>query len=413
MKPILIAGNTSIFSDTFMLTVCGLVAPFAISVMFHGEKEDLGYMLSLMGVFDAISMIFFGWLSDRVPHPPILMLLRVGSFLACAYVAMATAVWQADVAYALFGVFGASQPVMRALTSVTVEREELTMMYGYTELFGLASTVTAPLVVSLADGLGFGYGFMFLMAGMPSVISALLILWAMQRDGIQWCTKAKALDEAPPKADAPASAEAAPEPPVNYFLIFFQMSTMFVKHFGTSMTNAVISLLLQEVLHMRLRDVSLLTLLYIGVCVVVTMFMLKPLSDALGARYALFVATATLAGGSLAFTLLAEPFLSLRGAPVLIGCTVTSAFGFTLHGPNFFVVFTELIPKDQTGSWIGLNSTVAALARAVSPAVGVLLFVHVDWRAPYWISSFLYLIAAIGYLWDAKRAEKAKIATLA
>ena len=52
MRPVLLAGRIGIFAEGLSLGIGGLIAPFAITTLWNGEKADLGLAMSLLAVGD-------------------------------------------------------------------------------------------------------------------------------------------------------------------------------------------------------------------------------------------------------------------------------------------------------------------------------------------------------------------------
>ena len=407
---LLFASNFAVLADSYANTTVALAAPFAITATFHGQKSDLGLMLSLEAFVQSFSMMLFARLSDSMSHSLILVLMNVGTAAGALLAGSATTVFQANVAFAVLGFFGASQPINRALITLTVPEKDRTMAFGQTGLFLQIATVLSMLAVGLADAIGLSYSAIMYMGAIPGLVALVLTLMAMNDakpppaavaaegggDGGGGGGGGGGGDGAA-AAGKPTSAPAASEGAGGWtWPITFQMIMFFLFHLASTGQVSVNAFTMQQVLGAELGLVSIIILVFIVECGLFTVTLLQPISSRFGPRHSCAIGAVSLAVGSLQTAGLASS--GWRAWPLFGLALTTTAFGTVILGANLFTVFTAILPKGQEGSYIGINSTVGALARAIAPAVGVYLFVYVHWWMPYVCGAAISAAMAVLYL---------------
>lgn len=88
-----------------------------------------------------------------------------------------------------------------------------------------------------------------------------------------------------------------------------------------------------------------------------------------------------------------------------------STVGRALVHPGILSMTSSLSPDpSQTGSLMGVLQSFSSLSRILGPAIGGLIFVHISFGAPFWISGVLLLISGVWW-WRAGRGLLQKGAT--
>jgi MFS family permease len=400
MPKMLFASNFSTFSDSFSELVAILVAPFAITTLFNGDKQDLGWMLSLNSVANAASMIVFGKLSDTLSHSFILLFLNFGTAVSAVYTGSSTSPTQAIVGFTILGLFGASQPVNRTLITLTVPEKDRTMAFGTNSLFLQFATLCAMLTAGLSDAFGLSYALIIYSGAVPGVIALGLTMIAVRDAKISFFRVLEDPADAQKKADDAAAGGAQGDKQCGGMtpLIAHHMFLFFLFHFAGTSQTSVNALTFQQVFSMGLGETTIFVFAYLGFCALMVGTLLKPITDRFGPDKTAAIGCVLAALGSIGTCLLEAPLTGLRGLPLITFNLVFSGIGGVLLGSNIFAVFVKLLPKGQEGVFMGINSTVGSLARAIAPAMGVYLFVQVKWWAPYAVGSATYLLMAVLYL---------------
>lgn len=107
----------------------------------------------------------------------------------------------------------------------------------------------------------------------------------------------------------------------------------------------------------------------------------------------LVVAGPALLGLGLAIVGLAPSF-----AWVIVGCVVMP-FGFGLSNPSVSSLLSRAAPVEEQGAFLGLQQSVASLARMVGPMLAGLVFSLQGSRAPFVVSALVLVLGALVGLW--------------
>jgi DHA1 family tetracycline resistance protein-like MFS transporter len=102
--------------------------------------------------------------------------------------------------------------------------------------------------------------------------------------------------------------------------------------------------------------------------------------------------------------IVAGPFLlglslfTIGAAPawwvVLVGCALMP-FGFGINNPALNGLLSRSTPAGDQGAVLGLNQSLASLARVAGPLVGGLVFVGFGAGAPFFLSAGVLLLATL------------------
>jgi DHA1 family tetracycline resistance protein-like MFS transporter len=94
--------------------------------------------------------------------------------------------------------------------------------------------------------------------------------------------------------------------------------------------------------------------------------------------------------------LLAASLLTIAAAPtwpiVIVGCALMP-LGFGINNPSLNGLLSRAAPQDEQGAFLGLNQSLASLARVVGPVMAATAFQLRGPRSPFFISSGILLVA--------------------
>lgn len=79
---------------------------------------------------------------------------------------------------------------------------------------------------------------------------------------------------------------------------------------------------------------------------------------------------------------------------VILGCVVMP-MGFGVNNPSLTSLISRASPPDQQGAYLGINQSLASLARMTGPAISGLFFDHVGPHSPFLLSAALLVGATI------------------
>jgi DHA1 family tetracycline resistance protein-like MFS transporter len=78
---------------------------------------------------------------------------------------------------------------------------------------------------------------------------------------------------------------------------------------------------------------------------------------------------------------------------VILGCLVMP-LGFGLNNPSLYGLISRASPPDEQGAYLGMNQSVASLARVVGPSLAGLAFQLLSPRAPFLIAACALLVSS-------------------
>jgi MFS family permease len=90
---------------------------------------------------------------------------------------------------------------------------------------------------------------------------------------------------------------------------------------------------------------------------------------------------------------------------VVVGCVVMP-LGFGLSNPSVSSLLSRASPHDQQGAYLGLQQSMASLARMLGPLLAGWVFQRFDSRAPFFVSAAILACgAAIAWVYHARYAQ--------
>lgn len=190
------------------------------------------------------------------------------------------------------------------------------------------------------------------------------------------------------KSPAPASAEfvaydAAPEPSTRWALASLALSAMLAA-MGTSIANVGLPMMAQA-FAASFQAVQWIVLAYL-LAITTLIVSVGRLGDLVGRRRLLLAGIVVFSLGSLLCGL--APSLALLVAARAIqgvGAAIMMALSLAFVG--------EIVPKDRTGSAMGLLGTMSAIGTALGPSLGGTLIAALDWRAIFLVNLPLGILA--------------------
>ena len=355
------------------------------------SNTQVGLLSSALSISWAISGYLVGSLSDRSSRHKTILLLSVLVFSLCSFLSgQATGYGVLLLARMLMGVSeGPLLPVSQSLVAMQVEPARRGVSMGVMQTFGanLLGNFAAPLVIVAMAG-AFGWRMAFNLAGLPGLIMVVVMALTL---------RAPAADTA--AADAPARRPATVPPAAiadsgNFLallrnrnvLICVCISVMMVAWMTIVWT--FLPLYYVQVSGVSPRVMSILMALF-GLSGMVCGFVVPKLSDRLGRRRLVFVATVL--GGSIPVgALLTHSPLAL-GAGALIGWVASGAF------PLFMatVPMESVSPQLTTRAMALVMGAGEVLGGVCGPWLAGLAADASDLSAPLYIALALSSLAAV------------------
>jgi MFS family permease len=386
-------GLLIIFLTVFIdLLGFGIVIPLLpIYSRRHGVgAETVGF---LMASFSAMQFFFapmWGRISDRIGRRPVLIGGLLGTSASYVLFGFANTLPLLFASRLLAGFFGANVSTAFAyISDVTTPQNRAKGMGVVGAAFGLGFTLGPWMGGELAKvDLGIP-GFV----GMPGFVAAALSLGAAIFGFLNLKEPDVQRDESSRSFGLDTLKEAVREPRIgtlfllNFLAIcaFAAFESMFVlfglvqypTHFGVP----------QGILHPtpeQVLDAAPLAGRYLGCIGIISALIQGGLIRRLVPKFGetkLIIAGPFLLG--VAFLMVG---LSPTFAVVIAGC-ILMPVGFGLNNPSLAGLISRASPRHRQGSFLGLNQSVASLARMVAPPVAGRIFDHVGARMPFLVGT--------------------------
>jgi MFS transporter, DHA1 family, multidrug resistance protein len=169
--PGIIAGSRALLASqafavlvgvVFMIQLAGVIVSPVLTLFIadlsgrENAATSAGLVLAATGVVSAGSAVFFGRLSDRVGHLPILLVCLLGAAVSYFPQALVSTTWQLLALRMALGLFlGGLMPSANALVAARVPPERRGSAFGLTAMAGSFANGVGPLAgAAIATGLG-------------------------------------------------------------------------------------------------------------------------------------------------------------------------------------------------------------------------------------------------------------------
>lgn len=395
------AGLSGVFLTVFIdLLGFGIIIPLlpVYSKAFGADELTLGL---LFGSYSGMQMLFapfWGSLSDRFGRRPILVGGLLGTALSYVAFARADSLAMMFAARAAAGFFGATVSTAQAYIADVTTPERRAKGMG---------------VIGAAFGLGFTFGPLFggelsrLSMQAPGYVAAGFSLIAAAAGALTIVEPdARAKRRRPTPGDA-LRALTAPVLGRYYLLSFLAMfafsafETMFTRY-GLALFPGVFGLDSGDAQATAddLLGAAPIAGRYLFGIGVLSAIVQGGLVGRIAKRYGearMIVAGPMILGG--AFLVIAAapfaPFAEIgRWWVAVLGCFVMP-FGFGINNPALSSLVSRLSPPDEQGAALGLQQSLASLARLSAPPCAGILFAHLGAPSPFASAAALLFLAAV------------------
>jgi MFS family permease len=302
---------------------------------------------------------FWGSLSDQIGRRPVMLISIAGTVLFLALFASSTAVWMLFVTRFLHGACAANIGTAQAIVADVTPREERARGMGMIgAAFGIGLTF-GPAVGGLLARYGLATPI-WVAAG----LSAVNLVWAMARLPE---TRHATSETAFRRVYSPAKIWAILTHPE----VGMAVALTFVATFAFSMLEATFSLVAKHVWSMEADTVGALFGMIGIVGIVIQGGLIGRLSKRYGSGVLLNVGYAFTAAGMavLALTGPGRLWFAHGWLGIVVGCVLVS-IGTSLSNPSLTALLSRAASSDEQGNVLGVNQSLAALARAAAPTIG-------------------------------------------
>lgn len=368
----------------------GLVIPL---LSFYAE--DFGasavQVTLLMASYSVAQFLFapmWGALSDRVGRRPVMLVSVAGSAVFLAAFAASTALWQLFLFRSLHGVCAANISTAQAYVADVTEPEDRAMGMGLIGAsFGVGMSVGPFLGGELSP---WGLAAPIWAA---AALSAINFVWAFfglaeSRPVGAAATSGRTLD---PRVWLSALAHP---------IVGMAIGLTFVQTFAFSMMESTFALVAEHAWSMDAQDVGRLFGVIGIVGVAIQGGLIGRLVKRFGERALIGVGYVCNAAGLIALA------LTPPGWGIWVGCTLV-AIGISIVNPSLASLISRAATADDQGKVLGSNQSLSALARALAPTAGGLLFAHWFMGGAFMLGGILMLVALVLSIPAVRRVQSA------
>ncbi|MEQ1565433.1 MAG: MFS transporter [Myxococcota bacterium] len=343
----------------------GLVIPL---MSFYAESFGATplQVTAIMTAYSAGQFLFggvWGSLSDRIGRRPVMLVSVAGTVVFLSLFASATQVWMLFLTRFLHGVCAANIGTAQAIVADVTPREDRARGMGMIgAAFGIGLTLGPFLGGILAE-----YGAstpIWVAAG----LSAINFVWAF----------ARLPETRTPSSESARTRVLDPRKIVGILTapaVGMVVGLTFVATFSFSMLEATFALVAEHEWTMTARTVGVLFGMIGVIGIVIQGGMIGRLTARFGSARLLnlgYLCTAT-GMGVLALTGPARLWVAHGWLGIVVGCVLV-ALGTSLSNPSLSALISRAASADEQGNVLGVNQSLAALARAVAPTVGGLAY---------------------------------------
>jgi ACS family hexuronate transporter-like MFS transporter len=352
---------------------------------------QVGLLGSALSLTWAIAAIFVSWLSDKLARRKIIIVVSTIAFSLCSVVSgFASSFLMLLGARLVMGLSeGGVMPISHAMVAAEVSPERRGLAQGIAQNLGssLLGSTLAPLVL-VPIALAWGWRNAFFVAAVPGLISALLIvLLVVER----------------PVTKAPPRAKGEPLPLMKTLanrnvIACAVMSVLLVSYLVV--TWAFMPLILVQ--HRGIEDATAAGLMAVlGVASAISSFVLSGLSDYLGRRPV--IAVATFVG-----TILPLGALFYDGSVLVLGAIFFVGWFFNGIFPTFMAtVPSESVSAAQVATAMGFVMGVGEIIGGVgAPSLAGWLSDIYGLTAPLWLLAALALLGGVTALFLRETAPR-------
>ncbi|MCB0350063.1 MAG: MFS transporter [Bdellovibrionales bacterium] len=376
-----------IFLTVFIdLVGFGIIIPLSpyLARTFGATPFEIGLLMAVYSAMQFLFSPFWGRISDRVGRRPILLLSIAGTGLAHLLFYYADHLWILFLARTLAGVFGANiSTAMAYIADITSEKDRSKSMGLIGAAFGLGF-ICGPALGGVTSA--FGENFPALIATGLSFLNFTMALFILKESLSPEKRQKRAA-----KSRIKNILEKIKQPVVGA-LLFAQFST------ALAMANMEASMFLyvKDKFYWDVKTASY-GFAYVGVCIAFTQGVLvRKLMPRYGERI-------LLVAGFIFFTL-GMFVIGLSDWVWLLAIAMTSlALGNGMINPSVTGGLSLLTPPTEQGEIIGVNHSLAALARIIGPAVGGYIYMHISMSSPFYLAAGLG-VAGLLFVWKARNS---------
>jgi MFS transporter, DHA1 family, tetracycline resistance protein len=377
----------------------GLVIPLMsfYAESFGASPLEVTLIMAAYSIAQFVFGGFWGALSDRIGRRPVMLVSITGTVVFLSLFASATSVWMLFVTRFLHGACAANIGTAQAIVADLTSREDRAKGMGLIGAsFGIGLTV-GPAIGGVLGDYGLAVPIWF-AAG----LSAVNLLWAALRLPE---TRTPSSESARRRVMDPAKILAILVDPT----VGMAVGLTFVATFAFSMLEATFALVAEHEWSMTGRTVGLLLGMMGVIGIVIQGGLIGRLSRRFGSGTLLNVGYLCTAAGMAVLAMTGPGRLwALHGwLGIVLGC-VLIGIGTSLSNPSLSALISRGASADDQGKVLGVNQSLAALARAAAPGMGGVLFSAWYTGAAFATGALMMVLALVLSIPAARRVAAAE-----
>lgn len=347
---------------------------------FGAGPVTIGFLSAAYSLFQFLSAPILGELSDKFGRRPILLFSIGGTALSFGLLGIANSIPLLFLSRIIDGASGGNISTAQAYIADITSKENRTQGMGIMMAAFSLGFVLGPAVGGLLSV--YGYGVPALVAGAVALVATVLTYFFLPEsvslnDPLAVARKRKKFFSLRDFYDA------LTHPEVGMFL-----SVSFMMMFAFSLMQGTFALFSEHSLHLSAKDNGYI-FAYLGLIgIIMQMFLLKRILKWMNERKAIMVSIICVAA-SLALIAFST------NLPMLFLAITLLAFGNGISGPVLAGLVSKKTPNDEQGNIMGVNQSIASVARLVGPVAGTFIYSQIGLRAPYLIATVILVLTAV------------------
>ena len=374
-----------IFFTVFLdLVGFGIIIPLSpyLAREFGASAFEVGLLMAVYSGMQFLFSPFWGGISDRVGRRPVLLVSIAGTAIAHTLFYFADHLWLLFAARLLAGAFSANiSTAMAYIADITPAQDRSRNMGLIGAAFGLGFVLGPAIAGLLAH---FGENFPALAAAFLSLLNFTLAVFVLDESLSEQSRRQR------PRGSRLRSIVEKMQRPVVGSLLFAQFAI------GLAMANMEASLFLymQDRFGWGVRQSSY-GFAYVGICIAFTQgYLVRKYLPSHGERRMLIIGFLFFICGML--------FVGLSPWIWLLALAMTAlALGNGFINPAVSGSISLLTPAHEQGEVLGVNQSIAALARIIGPLMGGYIYDHVSRPSPFYVAA-LMAAAGLAIVWRAR-----------
>lgn len=378
------------FTETLGFSIVLPVLPF-LALELGLTFFQISLIASIFSICQLIASPISGKLSDRFGRKPVLIFSQSSTFLGFFLLGIADSVWILVLARLVDGFLGSNMTVTNAYISDVTDPEDRAKIYGYSGAVFGAALIFGPVIGGLLSNINYSVP-MFLAAGI-SLISIILIVLFLRESLINR-----------PQMFNLRINDIFPIKETKYFFRSTEIRRLliiiFVYSFSFMIFYSSFALLAQIQLNVASQEIGLY-LAWFGIFrVIFQSILINPLLKKYNENIILKIGVLALVISMISLVFITEHLI------VFIPLIFLS-FGTGIVRPILTSKLSKSVEKEETGSLMGVNSSLHSVVQIITPLLGGLILQYFPSQTLPAVSAMFFFLVFV--LWGLGISNPVKI----